>query len=212
MENENRVIANFLKILILLSPLPFGCVGRIFSPLFLMLLLVLSFIALGQPGRPLQFLAKKKIRYLFIGFLCFLGVQLLPLPPFLLKLVSPTTANHITQLTGQLTGFHPISMVPFETLMFGFRFLVYALFFLALLHVQFKKKEMISILKILILSSVLQVIMGLLKYLHGNKYFFLFFHELTENDPLGKYLTGTLGNPNHFAFYLGMVLLFPGLL
>jgi len=206
MENENRVISNFLKILILLSPLPFGCVGRIFSPLFLMLLLVLSFIALGQPGSPVQFLAKKKIRFVFIAFLCFLGLQLLPLPPFLLKLLSPAAANHISQLTSQLTGFHPISIVPFETLMFGFRFLVYALFFLALVHVQFKRKEMISILKILILSSLLQVILGLLKYLHGNKYFFLFFHELKANDPLGKYLTGTLGNPNHFAFYLGIIL------
>lgn len=206
MEKEKRMILIFLYTLILLSPLPFGCVGRIFSPLFLMFILLLSFMTLGQPGRGLQFLAKKKIRYLFIAFLCFLGMQLLPLPPFLLKLVSPTTANHITQLTGQLTGFHPISMVPFETLMFGFRFLVYALFFLALVHVQFKKNEMISILKILILSSVLQVIIGLLKYLHGNKYFFLFFHELMENDPLAKYLTGTLGNPNHFAFYLGMIL------
>lgn len=208
MEKENRMILIFLYTLILLSPLPFGCVGRIFSPLFLMLLLVLSFIALGQPGGPIQFLAKKKIRYVFITFLGFLGLQLLPLPPFLLRLVSPVTANHISQLTltGQLTGFHPISMVPYETLIFGFRFLVYALFFLALLHVQFKKKEMISIFKVLVLSSLLQVILGLLKYIHGNKYFFLFFHELKANDPLEKYLTGTLGNPNHFAFYLGMVL------
>ncbi len=207
-ENENRGIANFLEIIILLAPLPFGCVGRVFSPLFLMLLLVLSFIALGQPGGPVRFLAKKKIRFVFIAFLCFLGLQLLPLPSFLLKLVSPATANYISQftLTGQSTGFHPISLVPFETLGFGFRFLVYALLFLALLHVPFKKKEMISILKILILSAVLQVILGLLKYLHGNKYFFLFFHKLEASDPLVKYLTGTLGNPNHFAFYLGMVL------
>jgi len=208
MKNENRVISKFLEILILLSPLPFGCVGRVFSPLFLMLLLVFSFMALGQSGEPVQFLVKKKIRFVFIAFLCFLGLQLLPLPPFLLKLLSPAAANHISQLTltGQLTGFHPISLVPAETLIFGFRFLVYALLFLALLHLQFKKNEMISILKILVLSSVLQVILGLLKYLHGNKYFFLFFHELKENDPLAKYLTGTLGNPNHFAFYLGMVL------
>lgn len=204
-KTENSIVSNFLKILILLSPLPFGSVGRIFSPLFLMLILILSFIALDQPGGQVQFLAKKKIQYVFIAFLGFLGFQLLPLPPFLLKLVSPTTANHIFQLTGQLTGFHPISTVPFETLMFGFRFLVYSLFFLSLLHVRFKKKEMISIFKILVLSSVFQVILGLTKYLHGNKYFFLFFHKLAENDPLEKYLTGTLGNPNHFAFYLGMV-------
>jgi O-antigen ligase len=205
-KNENRVISNFLKIIILLSPLPFGCVGRVFSPLCLILLLVLSFIALGQPGKAVPFLAKKKIRYVFIAFLVFLGLQLLPLPFFLLQSISPAAAHHISQLTGQSTGFHPLSLVPYETLGFGFRFLVYALLFLALVHVQFNKQEMVSILKILILSAVLQVILGLLKYLHGNQYFFLFFHKLEASDSGVKYLTGTLGNPNHFAFYLGMVL------
>ena len=55
------------------------------------------------------------------------------------------------------------------------------------------------------LSSILQVILGLLKYLQGNKLFFLFFHKIDKNEPL-SFLTGTLGNPDHFAFYLEMIL------
>jgi O-antigen ligase len=205
-ESENRILFNFLKILILLSPLPFGCVGRVFAPLFYIFVLVLSFIAMGQEGKPVQIVAKKKIRFLFIVFLGFLVFQLIPLPPFLLKLVSPTTAYYISQLKGQLNVFHPVSTVPFETLGFAARFLVYALFFWALIRVRLNKRGIIAILNILILSSLFQVILGLLKYLNGNRYFFLFFHQVKDSDPLVKYLTGTLGNPNHFAFYLGMIL------
>jgi O-antigen ligase len=206
MKNDNRIVSIFLKVLILLSPLPFGCVGRVFSPLFFIFILVLLFISVGQRGKTVQISAKKKIRYLLIAFLGFLVFQLLPLPVFLLKLVSPATVHHISQFKGQVAGFHPISLVPFETLVFGFRFLVFALFFRVLIKVPFKKKEIISILNVLILSSLFQVILGLLKYLHGNRLFFLFFHEVKEGDPLVKYLTGTLGNPNHFAFYLEMIL------
>ena len=36
-----------LKLFILLSPIPFGCVGRVFSPLFYLYLLILSFIGIN---------------------------------------------------------------------------------------------------------------------------------------------------------------------
>lgn len=206
MKNENRIISVFLKIIILVSPLPFGCVGRVFSPLLYMFILVLSFIAVGYCGNPVQLLVKKKIRYLFFAFLGFLAFQVIPLPLFLLKLVSPGTVNYISQLKGQLTGFHSISLVPLHTLTYGFRFLVFVLFFWVLIHIRFKKEEIISILKVLVLSSVFQVALGLVKYIHGNKHFFLFFYEIKDNDPLVNFLTGTLGNPNHFSFYLGMIL------
>jgi O-antigen ligase len=96
-------------------------------------------------------------------------------------------------------------MVPFETVVFAFKFLVFALFFWIMINIKFEKRDIISIINTLIISSVLQVILGLLKYLQGNKFFFLFFHEIDKNEPM-LFLTGTLGNPNHFAFYLGMIL------
>jgi O-antigen ligase len=206
MKNRNRTISIILKTLIVLSPLPFGCVGRIFSPLFYMLLLAVVFLAPGPKINDIRLPGHNIIRYAALAFLAFLVLQIIPLPFFLLKLVSPATAEYVFLLTGRTGGFHSISLAPYETLMYGFRFLVFVLFFLALFQVSFKKKEIISIFNVLILSAVFQALFGLLKYLNGNRYFFLFFHEAKENDPLLKYLTGTLGNPDHFAFYLGMTL------
>jgi len=202
---KNRSVIIYLKALILLSPIPFGCVGRIFSPLFYILLLVLSIVALGQVEKQVHILHEKKIRYFFYAFLGFLAWQMIPLPLFLLKIFSPGTVHSLTQLKDQVPTFHPISMVPLETVVFAFKFLVFALFFWVMIRVKFEKKDIISILKILMLSSVLQVFLGFLKYLQGNRLFFLFFYE-DSNVSLIKFLTGTLGNADHFAFYLEMIL------
>lgn len=203
---RNRSIGIYLKALILLSPLPFGCVGRIFSPLFYILLLVLSFIALGQAGKPIHILYEKKIRFLLYAFMGFLVLQIVPLPLFLLKIFSPRTVHYLSQLRDPVPAFHPIAMVPFETVAFMIKFLVFSLFFWVMIRVKFGKRDIISILDILLLSSALQVIFGLLKYVRGSRLFFLFFHEVDKNDNLVSFLTGTVGNPNHFAFYLEMIL------
>ncbi|MCK5055328.1 MAG: O-antigen ligase family protein [Candidatus Aminicenantes bacterium] len=200
---RNRSILTFLKIIILLSPIPFGCVGSIFAPLFYMIILLFSLIALRRVEDRSPFLYEKKVRLLFYAFVGFLVLQLIPLPFFLLKILSPTTAHSLGQFKEQVPGFHPISMVPFETLVFTCKFLVFALFFRVLIDIKFEKKEIFSIGKTLVFAAALQSIFGLLKYLQGNRFFFLFFYEI---DKTGKFLTGTFGNPGHFAFYLEMIL------
>lgn len=192
-----------IKALILLSPLPFGCVGKIFSPLFYLLLLVVSFIGLYQPKDKSDFLYEKWIRCFFYSFLVFLGFQIIPLPVFLLKILSPRTIDILSSLEDQLPAFHPVSLVPFETLVYGFQFLVFGLFFLVMVNIKLRKREMISLLNIAALSAVIQVIFAFLKYVQGNRYFFLFFFE---TDRFQDRLTGTLGNSDHFAFYLEMIL------
>lgn len=192
-----------IKVLILLSPLPFGCVGKIFSPLFYLLLLVVSFIGLYQPKEKSDFLYEKWIRCLFYSFLVFLGFQVIPLPVFLLKILSPKTVNILASLEEQLPVFHPVSLVPFETLVYGFQFLVFGLFFMVTVNIKLRKREMISLLNIAALSAVIQVLFAFLKYVQGNRYFFLFF---LETDRFRDRLTGTLGNSDHFAFYLEMIL------
>ena len=192
-----------IKALILLSPLPFGCVGKIFSPLFYLFLLVVSFIGLYQPKEKSDFLYEKWIRCLFYSFLVFLGFQLIPLPVFLLKILSPKTVNILSSLEEQLPAFHPVSLAPFETLVYGCQFLVFGLFFLVTVNIKLGKSEMISLLNIAAVSAVIQVIFAFLKYVQGNRYFFLFF---LETDIARDRLTGTLGNSDHFAFYLGMIL------
>lgn len=204
---RNNSTFTLLKILILLTPIPFGCVSRIFSPLFYLLILVLSLMAMMQADpKSVRFLYEKKIRFIFYAFLGFLALQLVPLPVFLLKILSPATARNLNLFKDQVPAFHSISMVPFETLLFTGKFLVFALFFMVMINLKFEKKDILSICKTLVFASAFQSIFGLLKYLQGNRFFFLFFYEVDKSDRAGQFLTGTLGNANHFAFYLEMIL------
>ncbi|MGD2087743.1 MAG: O-antigen ligase family protein [Candidatus Aminicenantes bacterium] len=198
-----RIYLISIKALILLSPLPFGCVGKIFSPLFYLLLLVVSFIGLYQLKEKNDFLYDKWIKCFFYSFLVFLGFQVIPLPVFLLKILSPKTVDILSSLKEQLPVFHPVSLVPFETLVYGLQFLVFGLFFLVIVNIKLRKREMISLLNIAALSAVIQIIFAFLKYVQGNRYFFLFF---LETESYQDRLTGTLGNSDHFAFYLEMIL------
>ncbi|MCK5222753.1 MAG: O-antigen ligase family protein, partial [Candidatus Aminicenantes bacterium] len=203
---------NFLKGFILLSPLPFGCVGKVFSPLFYLILLVLSFAGLlvrdqlkTERDESVYFAFQNRIKlftYIFFGFLLF---QIIPLPIFILKLISPATVNSYFLISEQLPAFMTISKVPVGTIMFGVRLLVIIIFLISFIKINIRIRELISIVNVLIISVSIQSFFGIVKYsLHSNK-FFLFFHEIEKSRKV-EFLTGTLGNTNHFAFYLEMII------
>ncbi len=118
----------------------------------------------------------------------------------------PKTVSILSTLVDRLPAFHSVSLVPFETVVYGIRFLVFGCFFLVMVNIKLGRREMISLLDTVVLSSVIQVVFGLLKYIQGNRYFFLFFYPYEESEKLRNRLTGTLGNSDHFAFYLEMIL------
>ncbi len=198
-----RVYINSIKVLILLSPLPFGCVGRIWSPLFYLVVLIISFFGLKLTGKEETFLYEKRTRfcvYLIFGFIFF---QLLPLPGFLLNILSPGTLGIIDLLKGSPSSFHSISVLPAETLAFGFRLFVLVFFFYVSAKIELEQSEIFSLINVMIVSSVIQAIFGFLKLIQGNRLFYLFFYEDRSPDP---HLTGTIANPDHFSFYLEMML------
>lgn len=192
-----------IKVLILLSPLPFGCVGRIWSPLFYLVVLILSFFGLKLTGKEETFLYEKRARfcvYLIFGFIVF---QLLPLPRFLLNVISPGTLGIIDVLKSAPSSFHSISVLPAETLMFGLRLFVLVFFFYVSVKIDLGKSEIFSLINVMIVSSVVQTIFGFFKLIQGNRLFYLFFYEDRSPSP---HLTGTIANPDHFSFYLEMTL------
>jgi len=131
-------------------------------------------------------------------------VQLLPLPIFLLKWLSPGVPRVLENLSGSLPAFHSLSLIPAETLLALARFLVYALFFIAILRLDWEKKDIFILFGTAVVSGVAQVIFALLKLGQGSSNFFLFFMPDTH---MPGFLRGTIYNPDHFAFYLE--LLFP---
>jgi len=229
MKQKNFI--RILKILIIILPIPFGCVGYIFSPLFYLIIGTLSLMVLSQRGSKFQdygakdqgmgfrtkdygnkqelvgtILYKDRIKTFLYVFFFFLGFQIIPLPIFILKVISPKTVFVLSSLKGGLPSFHSISLVPFDTLIFSFKFLVFCFFLLSLIYIRFKKKDILSIFNAILLSSVIQVFFGLLKYAMGNKNFFLFFYPLEDSVAVEQRLTGTIVNSDHFAFFLLIIL------
>lgn len=218
----------FLKGLILLSPLPFGCVGRIFSPLFYVLLLLITFFGLDVvwyekktvKGRKVVntlsplYSDFRKIHALpggewltrfFTFFTAFILFQVIPLPVAVLKIISPATVRTLEMFRDPVPAFFPVSMVPAETIIFGLKSLVFILFFWVFINIKMEKREIISLVNVMILSGSIQALFGLVKYFLKSGNFFLLFHPVESTEKVLR-LTGTLGNQNHFAFFLEMLL------
>jgi len=140
---------------------------------------------------------------LFFAFLGFIVLQILPLPFGLVEILSPHRAALLTQLTDTPPAFASLSLVPADTLVFGLVTLLYGLFFQALVRLPLRRRDMVSLLNVLVLSAAAQAVFGFFKYAAGNRFFFLFFHRVETPEAA---LTGTLGNANHFALYLEMAI------
>jgi O-antigen ligase len=193
-----------LQFLIVISPLPLGCVDGVWEPLIFLLFAFFAFLAFLGPQTPYQFLYQRPARYLAIIFFLLIVFQLLPLPLFLLKWLSPGIVPVLENLSGSLPAYHSLSLIPAETMLALARFLVYALFFIAMLRLDWEKKDIFIIFSTAVVSGVAQTIFGLLKLGQGNTKFFLFF---LDDAHMPGFLRGTIYNPDHFAFYLE--LLFP---
>ena len=194
----------FLQFLIVLSPLPLGCVDGLWQPLCFLLFALFAFLAFLGPQASYKFLYQGPTRYSAGIFFVLLVFQLFPLPLFLLKWLSPAVVPLLESLSGSLPAFHSLSLIPAESLLALARFLVYALFFIALLRLEWAKKDIFIIFGTAVVSGVAQVIFALLKLGQGNSKFFLFFMPDVR---ISGFLRGTIYNSDHFAFYLE--LLFP---
>lgn len=201
---NKKALRIFLQVLIVISPLPLGCVGGVWLPLCFFLFSIFAFLAFLGPQAPYKFLYQRPMRYLAIAFFVLLAWQLLPLPIFLLKWLSPGVTRILENLSGSLPAFHSLNLIPAESLLALARFLVYTMFFIALLRLDWDKNDIFVLFGTAVVSGVAQTIFGLLKLREGNSKFFLFF---MADKHMPGFLRGTIYNPDHFAFYLE--LLFP---
>jgi hypothetical protein len=201
---KRKKLRSCLQALIVLSPLPFGCAGGMWEPLCFLLFALFAFVALAGKQSPYAFLYQRPLRYLAAAFFILIAFQLVPLPAFLLRWLSPAVPRLLQAAGAGGYAFHGLSLLPGETLMALARFLVYALFFVALLRSDWSKDDVFAVFGAALLSGVAQTLFALFKLGQGNTKFFLFF--LADDNAPG-FLRGTIYNPDHFAFYLE--LLFP---
>ena len=168
----------------------------------LVLLVACAWTWRGQLEAVLTRLDTFRAPLLILGtFVLWTWLQVLPLPPALVQLLSPE-AYRVWQAAGQLVpgSVMTLSLDPAQSRLFASCSFVYlAAFALTVLLVR-DSVRVERLAQTLVLSGVLQSMIGIVLFSFGAKYQFLF-SSLSHERVLGTYV-----NPNHMAGYLEMCL------
>ncbi|GEM_PF-2349723 len=198
--NKNPGI-KILGILILLSPFPMG--SALCWSLYLLLFFV-AFSAYKMWPAEVVLPPEPEIRvaqYAFKALGVFALIQLIPLPKFVIKILSPGEMQ-ILNLAGFDPSVYTLSLIPARTFFYILGTLPLILLIIALWMREWKKDEFLFIFRIILVTGLVQAIIALLRFATKVKKLFLFFGpEINVN-----YATGTLRNPDHFAAMMEIIL------
>jgi len=136
------------------------------------------------------------------------ALQLVPLPPFLHRLLSPeshaiwSAAARVTSLAGVEAGsWHPLSVDPRATTLELFRLLaLIATFYTAALMVRSNRRR-VALAGVLCAAATFEALYGLREAALQRYEIWGWVNRLNFNR-----VTGTFVNPNHFAHYIAIVL------
>src|SRR4030043_470489 len=144
---------------------------------------------------------------LLVIFLLLILFQLLPLPPGLLKILSPKTyelQNSLSTFDSQLSTLNfkfQISLLPFATQIEFFKWLTLIGLFFFLLYWKHSNRDLIRLLAIIMLVGAAESLYGMFEFFSGHKYIL----HLNMEAKIAS-VTGTFINRNYFAGYLLMVI------
>jgi O-antigen ligase len=180
------------------APLPFGSVlgwTRVLLAALLGGLLVLVALAPGGRAWP------RPVRQAAIGAAALIlpaCLQLVPLPPALLRALSPAGAALLAE--GGLTGWHALSLNPAAT-RDALVWLAACGAAVALVAALFDRRRLRLLLSALVVLGAAEAFYGLIEFLSGHHRIFLF-----EKRYYTGSVTGTYINKNHFAGLIEMIL------
>ncbi len=180
---KSNVFFNLLRLFILVAPLLYCGMGRLFSPLFFALLSVFIWFGFRQPRYETRYPLDRVIKWLMWAVPLLPLLQVIPLPMFLLRFVSPNTVSTLKMITTGLPSFHPISLVPFETLIFAFQVAVLVLFFRMVTGLKWGVSHWAALMRSMVYAAILLLTVGLAKWIPAD---------------IGK-------ESQHFSFFLVMV-------
>jgi len=225
----NYIITLILILLIVFTPIAFGSIELwAFSLMELGILLIIilwavqtAIFTLRSPGVagakdgrnpwPVQCRANftgphSAISMVLLSlFLLLILFQLLPLPPGILKILSPKTFELRSALSFDLSALSfPLSFLPFATKIEFFKWLTLIGLFFFLLRSKIlddKYRVMRQLIIVIMLVGVAESLYGMFEFFSGHKYIL---HRNMEDRM--SFVTGTFINRNHFAGYLLMVI------
>lgn len=219
------LIRGGLLLILVLAPLPFGSVETwAYSALEIAIALV-GLIFLYRlflfPTTPVRF---SPLLLAPAGFLLLMGFHLIPLPPGLLRTLSPSTAAFYAQtipgysdqtrdiaaadaaaLGEDASGkvpWRPLSQAPSATRTYLLKGIAFTLFLFLLLNSFREAKQVRRLLYVFVGAGTFQAFYGLLEYLSGHQHIFAY-----QKKYYIEAATGTFINRNHYALFLEMSLL-----
>ncbi|MCP4396079.1 MAG: hypothetical protein GY801_02040 [bacterium] len=215
----DKIIEAGIIILLIYTPLAFGGVlqGSVALMEILVGLLLLVWLAKlfsrrrhfsYKPGIDAEHYHLRLISPSFLLPLCFLIAlvvfQLIPLPGFLLRIVSPSSYQLYAEASGNLhidlPGFLPLSVCVHATETELFKLLTYVCVFLLCVNNIRSPQQVKHIVYVIIAVGLFESLYGLLEYFSGRHQ--IFFYKKTSS----LTVSGTFVNKNHFAGYLEMVI------
>jgi len=148
-------------------------------------------------------LSLKWPRYLFLGLLIFLFIQVVPLPNFLVKIFSPNVHSFRSLFSSGSSGikFMSLSIVPSHTLREGLELLAYFLLGFLIVKTVTRRQQISRISYVLVIMGVFQAFYGMFELYNKNPRI-LFYKKIYGLDSV----TGTFVNRNHFSGYLEMII------
>ncbi len=198
--NRQQLAQLWLLLLIMLMPLWMGGTGDAarfvlaFSGICLPLLLLAAGEKLRMPPGmiPLS---------LFCGWLL---IQLLPLPPFVLQLLSPGYSAYLEQGLWVLDpgAWRPLSLNPAASLNEFFRFAAYSGFYLAATNLCSDSRFLRRLLKYLVWFVGAYAFLGLVQFFLPSEQVFWFFADWPART---SHHFASFVNGNHYASLIGMV-------
>jgi O-antigen ligase len=202
-----KIIEYGLLSLIVFSPLPAASVEE-WSILVIQLTVFIMMAAyLMMRGRrennELLSSSLKWPRYLFFALFIFIFLQIVPLPKFIVKILSPHTYSFQNLFSTDFLKikFMSLSIIPSHTLQKGLELLSYILLGFLIIKTIRKWRQIKRVFSVLIIMGVFEAFYGLFELYNKNPRI-LFYKKIYYLDSA----TGTFVNRNHFSGYLEMVI------
>ncbi|MBN1222581.1 MAG: O-antigen ligase family protein [Candidatus Aminicenantes bacterium] len=145
----------------------------------------------------------KRLKVIYLIFIAFIFIQLIPLPIWLVRILSPSAHHYRRLYTVDFSGteWMSLSLIPAHTLQKGLELLAYFLLGFLVLKTIGRRHQIFRLWTVLISVGVLEALYGLFELYNKNPRI-LFYRKIHNLDSV----TGTFVNRNHLSGYLEMII------
>ncbi len=202
-----KIIEFGLLGLLVFTPLPAASVHEWSILVVQLAVLVMLAIYVLMKERPQHneylLMALKWPKILLVGFFVFLIFQFVPLPKFLVKVLSPATYSYLEQYGVNFSElkFMSLSIIPSYTFQRTLELLAYFLLGFLVFKTITRRHQFVRIYSVLVALGAFEAFYGLYELTNKNPRL-LFYRKIHNLDSV----TGTFVNRNHLSGYLEMIL------